>query len=356
MNNFIKSLMEENNLKQKDLAAILGVSASALSQWSDDASYISIENLFSLSKLFHVTVDELIDGKRSDESIEDKWKRDFNVDVTTAREAMLEHDKNKLLQCLESASRVNDRFFALFEKKIDGKISNVEFKEWTFLRHFYTNVDIRRSRLIEYLGNSFFYDRTDNLDEFIFNKLQEKYGVGQKEAILWELKKIYKIEDFGIDDSILCDYNDDLYYETDNVYGEDIYIDKDIFFAWYKILTPVEKDEKINDEFNGMHRIDCIYELLKRGGNLLYSRKDLYKVNYNYSDLENLEGEKKSADNFNEAQIAFSETGGNCLSATYEQYLALINHSAMKQIENEVKYKVKNPIRYWEYIIRTDNL
>lgn len=54
MNSFIKSLMEERNLKQKDLAAILGISPSAVSQWNEEGTNISVECLFALSKLFHV--------------------------------------------------------------------------------------------------------------------------------------------------------------------------------------------------------------------------------------------------------------------------------------------------------------
>ena len=65
MNSFIKSLMEERKIKQKDLAIILGISSAAISQWNDEGTNISANCLFMLSKLFHVTVDELLAGKRS---------------------------------------------------------------------------------------------------------------------------------------------------------------------------------------------------------------------------------------------------------------------------------------------------
>lgn len=50
----------------------------------------------------------------------------------------------------------------------------------------------------------------DNIDEFILNNLINKFGAENINAILWEIKKIYKIEDFGIDPSILSDFEDDL--------------------------------------------------------------------------------------------------------------------------------------------------
>ena len=36
MNSFIKSLMEEKGLKQKELATILGLSPAAVSQWNEE--------------------------------------------------------------------------------------------------------------------------------------------------------------------------------------------------------------------------------------------------------------------------------------------------------------------------------
>lgn len=84
MNNFIREFMEECGLKQKDLAEIIGVSSAAVSKWNDMRE-ISVENLFSLSKLFHITVDELLAEQRKRESIEDKWNRQYCINEQSAR-------------------------------------------------------------------------------------------------------------------------------------------------------------------------------------------------------------------------------------------------------------------------------
>ena len=112
MNSFIKSLMEEKGLKQKEL-----------SQWNEEGTNITVDNLFSLSKLFHVTVDELLDGKRTGESLEDKWKREYDINEESARRALIDGEKEKVLKYFDALQKANAKFFVLFEKKIIGKIS-----------------------------------------------------------------------------------------------------------------------------------------------------------------------------------------------------------------------------------------
>lgn len=98
MNSFIKSLMDERNLKQKDIATILGISSAAISSWKDDVNGISTEHLYSLSKLFHVTVDEILEGKRTGESLEDKWKREYDINDYAAKCALINGEKEKALE------------------------------------------------------------------------------------------------------------------------------------------------------------------------------------------------------------------------------------------------------------------
>lgn len=348
MNSFIKSLMEEKSLKQKELAEILGISSAAVSQWNEEGTNISLDSLYSLSKLFLVTMDELIDGKRTAETLEDKWKREYDIDKETASEAMKHYDKGALLHCLEIADKTDKRFFVLFEKKAIGKISENELKEWTFIRFFY-DVNIRRCHLFDDVMPPW----NDNIDEFILNSLINKYGVDNIDAVLWEIKKIYKIEDYGIDSSILSDFEDDLLFGSD-IEGNEIYYDAEIYYAWYKILTPIEKDEIINAEFNrnkgNLQRTNHLYELIKRGGNILYTPRDLCITNYNYEDLDKLEGSVKSLPELDNAQALIYKLYDRYSFATYEQYRTLINFPQMRKIEMEVKYKEKNPIRYWEYI------
>lgn len=62
----IKELRIKNNLSQEDLASKLNVSRQAISKWEKDIALPDTNNLIMLSKLFGVTLDELVNQNRSE--------------------------------------------------------------------------------------------------------------------------------------------------------------------------------------------------------------------------------------------------------------------------------------------------
>ena len=349
MNSFIKSLMTEKNLKQKDLATILGITNSAISCWNEEGTNISIDNLFSLSKLFHITVDELLEGKRTGESLEDKWRREYDISENVARAALIDGEREEVLKYFEALQRANIKFFEIFEKKIIGNISGNELKEWQYIEQFY-DVNIFRSHLF----NDFRHGTNDS--EKILKTLIEKIGVNNSQAVIWELQKIYHITNYGI--GITADREiipiDDYYNYVDDPL-ERLKDDEDIFFAVYSVLPPIEKDKFLTSEFQNKHSAEYLYKLISRGGYILYTSKDLLITNYNYKDLDELEGVKPVPE-LDEAQVALNSIYNDYSFATYEQYQALINRHRMQQIEMETKYKKKDLIKYWEYIKNNEAL
>lgn len=348
MNNFIRELMEEYGLKQKDLAEIVGVSPAAVSKWNNIRE-ISVENLFSLSKLFHITVDELLAEQRIKESIEDKWNRQYCINEQSARFALIDGEKDKVLKYLEALSKANDRFFDLFEKKITNDIKEIELKEWIYLKQFY-NVNIRRS--------SFFNDirlisLKDDIDDFILITIRDKFGEDKedkKDNIIWELKKIYNITNYGVGLTENCEVVPiDEYYEN---YGddplEDLKDDEDVFLSLFQALPQINKDIFVTS-LQGRSAA-FLYELIKRGGNILYRPEDFNLINYDLKDLDDFEGEKKPVPEMDNAHTVIYEIYDRYTLATYEQYKALINRTKMSRIELEAKYKEKDPIKYSGYI------
>lgn len=59
----IASLRKEKELKQDELAEILGISPQAVSKWENDITCPDISLLPKLAKTFGVSVDELLSGK-----------------------------------------------------------------------------------------------------------------------------------------------------------------------------------------------------------------------------------------------------------------------------------------------------
>ncbi|MBD5636516.1 MAG: helix-turn-helix transcriptional regulator, partial [Clostridia bacterium] len=282
MNNFIKSLMDEKNLNQRELAEMLGISPPAVSQWMKEGANISIDCLFSLSKLFHVTVDELLDGKRTGESLEDKWKREYDINEEAARTALINGEREKVLKYFTALQRANSKFFELFERKVAGNVSDNEIREWEYLSQFY-DVDTQRSCWLINCS----IDRSDAPSETIINALMDKLGKNNTKAIVWELQKIYHITHYGV--GITADIEivpRDDYFDD---YGDDpleyLKEDEDVFFAVYASLSPLEKDQFTTSAFKNKSSIEYLYELIKRGGKILYTRSDLNITNYDEQDL-----------------------------------------------------------------------
>lgn len=62
----LKKLRNENNVTQEELAEKIFVTRSAVSKWETDKGYPAIDSLKMLSKVFNVSIDELV----SDEDVE----------------------------------------------------------------------------------------------------------------------------------------------------------------------------------------------------------------------------------------------------------------------------------------------
>lgn len=62
---FISKLRKENKLTQKDLADMLGIMDTSVSKWERGINAPDISYLTELSKIFHVTVNELLNGERN---------------------------------------------------------------------------------------------------------------------------------------------------------------------------------------------------------------------------------------------------------------------------------------------------
>ena len=59
----IKEARKQCRLSQKQVADKLGIYQSNVSDWENDVSRPEYENLIELSKLFDISIDELLTGK-----------------------------------------------------------------------------------------------------------------------------------------------------------------------------------------------------------------------------------------------------------------------------------------------------
>lgn len=327
MNPFIKSLMDEQGISQKELASILGISSSAVSQWKE-CSTMSVDTLFALSRLFQITVDELVAEKPVVETPEQKWNRMYNLDGWKWDELIEEKDKALLLQYLEKLCNINSRFFKLLYKKMAGQTASAELEELNIIsRNF--RADLWKS--------AYFYDRhfghpRNELEAWVAGVLNESIGINNESAFVWELQRIYQ--------NIKMISFEQVNETQDN----------DLLYMWYKALTQEKKDEFLTNCYQQKADDSMLYELIKRGGRIIYAYSDLPQINFDKADLEKFEGEKRTLKKLDKIKKIFFDMYGGYGCISYEQYQVIINESATKKIEMEHTYKKKDPIKYWEFI------
>lgn len=80
LGNRLAALRKEHGYSQEDLAAKLGVSRQAISKWECGESAPDTDNLIALSKIYGITLDELVYGKEA-ETNEQAIEVDVNKDV-----------------------------------------------------------------------------------------------------------------------------------------------------------------------------------------------------------------------------------------------------------------------------------
>lgn len=60
MTNNIKEIRQKKNISAYQLSKELGISKSAVSQWENNKTVPSLENLIKISQILNVSIDELI--------------------------------------------------------------------------------------------------------------------------------------------------------------------------------------------------------------------------------------------------------------------------------------------------------
>ena len=73
----LQKIRKENNITQEGLADKLGVSRQAVSKWESGQAYPDTEKLIQISKIFHVSLDELINDSKEHNNFKNEKKFDF---------------------------------------------------------------------------------------------------------------------------------------------------------------------------------------------------------------------------------------------------------------------------------------
>ena len=121
-NEKLQELRKKNNFSQEQLAEKLFVSRAAISKWESGRGYPNIDSLKRMSKLFSVSIDELLSGDELLSLAEEDSKRKAN-------------NFKDLVFALFDISVLLLLFLPFFAQRVDGVINDVSLI-------YFTNVNL----------------------------------------------------------------------------------------------------------------------------------------------------------------------------------------------------------------------
>lgn len=342
MNDFIKELLCRNNMRQNELAQILGISPAAVAQWKSTEN-IKPEILYSMSKLFALPVDNLLQETFKDETIQEKCDRLYNIDGYNFEDLIKQDDGVLLLDYSNKLRNINDRIYHLLYLKITKKIKEEEMLELEYLDR-YLERNIYRSICFQDITSFGWYEQ--DVDLKIGEVIAQQIDINDKDSFIWELKKIYTIKG-------KISWQDlEKYFSNKNITQEII---TNIFLSYSEfersmILT------LISDE------IDCYEDetaafLISLGARVFYTHKDFSMPNYDKNELNEFEGNKIALPRLNDVKLLLDK-----LYCPIEQWERYLNYYDFKKLLNERKskqifycrFELTNPKKYWKYIKSVD--
>ena len=113
---YIKELLKQNNLQQKEFASMIGVSPAAISQW-EGIDKIRPEVLYKISRLFSISIDDLLEEKFKDEPIAKKCRRLYNLDGYEVDIMLKRKEVDALLEYSTRLKNIHERMWELLYLK-----------------------------------------------------------------------------------------------------------------------------------------------------------------------------------------------------------------------------------------------
>ena len=189
---FIRELRLKSNLKMQDIANLLGVSKTAVSKWeTSDDLYIKTEMLYKLSKLYGVTVRELLNGKFDSESDLDFLKRNYDL-------SRYEFDVKKKDFDIEAkdyykhCNMIKIKFIELLPKWAYNNLSNGEIDEFDYIK-MYFEFDKGYYSYIKYGSNYLSFPNERDEKEFVKELIDNNKELKDYD-LKWLLMKPYNFK------------------------------------------------------------------------------------------------------------------------------------------------------------------
>lgn len=131
----ISLLKERHRMSSTQLASLIGVSKSAITKW-ESGDMPSIDNLYKMSKLFNVTVEELINGKLNKEDDENYLEKKYEAAEYNVGDLVNNKKYDKLKLYFKTYQLIRDNYLKLLYKAAFDKLSDKESEEFKYLQKY----------------------------------------------------------------------------------------------------------------------------------------------------------------------------------------------------------------------------
>lgn len=247
MGHFLKELrlsqkekLSQEKLSSKFYEAGVCVSTNAISKWEKGKSIPDIDKLMFLADLYHVSIDEILDGEK-DEFVDFENKYYSYKDLWINRFISLDDSKNKIEKFVqEELPKITLEQFILPRKT---------FKELS-MKFVLDSLSKKEKRELDFLLEHYYiYKESDNEKDFYsdLHDIKEK-ELGEKE-LWWEIQKmVLPISAITIS---LEDISDER-YENDEILKKEIDVledwEKDQLLAMLQRQYPICYDPRTNSK------------------------------------------------------------------------------------------------------------
>lgn len=222
---YICNLRLKKGFTQQQLAEFLHVSNPAVSQW-ENGKGIKTEYLYELSKIFDVSVAELIEGKSKDETVEEYINRNLNIENYDFDELIDQNSLEQLDSFYRHIQLVRNCFYQLLLPWAFDNLSEEEKEKFLYVKKYFTFDNNYGTYLIE--GNTSLFFNEEKVKQLIQKRMTELKN-SSKEEREWELSKFYYLN---------YDIKGKEVHESHNLKALELYL---------SILTMPEKDALLNN-------------------------------------------------------------------------------------------------------------
>lgn len=120
---YLQFLRKSNQYTQDDLAKELGISRQAISKWETGTTIPNLEVLLKISKLYDITINDILDPKIQPKRITD-FEQISTISEKELKEVLGQFDTNSLVTALMGASPETNRFCERLFPDIDFEMTS----------------------------------------------------------------------------------------------------------------------------------------------------------------------------------------------------------------------------------------